>query len=125
MKKATKKVVKAATTPAPRQHLEHSGQGAQGAERGLTQLHKQNYEEALPHFQAILDGYAQEKELVDRVQVYARVCKSKIDARPRRIASPRSSTTWRDARQRGNYDEAVEFSTARSRSTRRTRRRTT
>src|SRR5260370_40622499 len=82
MKKATKKVVKAATTPAPGGNTWNiQDKALKELERGLAQLHKQNYEEALPHFQAILDGYAQEKELVDRVQVYPRVCNSKIDAR--------------------------------------------
>jgi tetratricopeptide (TPR) repeat protein len=44
-------------------------------ERGLQALHKQNYSEAENHYKGIVEAYPQEKELVDRAQGYARVCR--------------------------------------------------
>ncbi|MGH9750283.1 MAG: tetratricopeptide repeat protein [Candidatus Polarisedimenticolia bacterium] len=43
-------------------------------ERGITLMQKQNYAEARGHFQVILDNHQQERELVDRARIYARIC---------------------------------------------------
>lgn len=111
MKKATKKVVKTAPAPAAGGNTWNiQDKALKEMERGLAQLHKQNYEEALPHFQAILDGYPQEKELVDRVQVYVRVCRTNIDARTPPQRKPEEYYYLGVMRaNEANYDEAVEF----------------
>ena len=57
-------------------------------ERGVHHLHKQNYNEALAHFQRIVDEFPQEKELLDRAQVYVRICKGMLDRRPSQPKKP-------------------------------------
>ncbi len=43
-------------------------------ERGIQLLRKQNYSEARTHFRAVLDGYPQEREILDRSRIYIRIC---------------------------------------------------
>ncbi|HXU13330.1 MAG TPA: hypothetical protein VN898_15350, partial [Candidatus Binatia bacterium] len=64
MKKPTKKMAKAPVAPAPGGNTWNIQEKAlKEMERGLQALHKQNYDDAVTHFQAIIDGYPQEKEL--------------------------------------------------------------
>jgi tetratricopeptide (TPR) repeat protein len=79
-------------------------------ERGVGHLQRRNYTEALERFQAVLEGYPQEKELLDRAQVYMRICKEMGDRK-----APQPKTTdevfyfgvikANDA----DYDEAVKL----------------
>ncbi len=57
-------------------------------ERGVAHLQRQNYAEAQERFQAVAQDYAQEKELVDRAQVYIRICKDRGDRK-----APQPKTT--------------------------------
>lgn len=111
MKKATKKVVKASPAPATGGNTWNiQDKALKEMERGVAQLYKQNFEEALPHFQAILDAFPQEKELVDRVQMYVRVCKSKIEGKTPAHRRPEEYYYLGVMRaNEANYDEAVEF----------------
>ncbi|HKQ98985.1 MAG TPA: tetratricopeptide repeat protein, partial [Candidatus Polarisedimenticolia bacterium] len=111
MKKAPKKAVKAQAPVAPGGNTWAIQEKAlKELERGVSLLHKQSFAEALPHFQAILEGFPQEKELVDRVQSYARICKTQIDkARPAN-AKPEDYFYLGVIRaNEANYAEAVEF----------------
>jgi len=79
MKKATKKVVKSQPARRTGNTWNIQEKAIREMERGLQNLHKQNYAEALVHFQAIRDGYPQEMELLDRAQMYARVCRNMME----------------------------------------------
>jgi tetratricopeptide (TPR) repeat protein len=57
-------------------------------ERGMSHLHKQDYAEALGRFQTIVDSFQQEKELVDRAQVYVRICKTMLEKKPSQPRRP-------------------------------------
>lgn len=111
MKKAPKKVVKPQAAPAAGGNSWNIQEKAlKEMERGLQQLHKQNYDEALPHFQAILDGFPHEKELVDRVKVYARVCRASIDTRKEKTHKPEEYFYLGVMKaNEANFDEAVEY----------------
>ena len=111
MKKAPKKVVK---TPAAQAAGGNTWAIQEKAlkelERGLSLLHKQSFAEALPHFQTILDGFPQEKELVDRVQSYARICKSQLERAKPSTAKPEDYFYLGVMKaNEANYAEAVEF----------------
>lgn len=80
MKKPTKKMAKAPVAPAPGGNTWNIQEKAlKEIERGMNALHKQNWSEAVTHFQTIVDGYPQEKELQDRAQMYVRVAKSHLE----------------------------------------------
>jgi tetratricopeptide (TPR) repeat protein len=55
-------------------------------ERGIHLLQKQNYADARTHFQTVVENHAQEKELLDRARIYARIC---TDLSERREPQPR------------------------------------
>jgi tetratricopeptide (TPR) repeat protein len=55
-------------------------------ERGIQLLQKQNYADARAHFQTVVENYTQEKELLDRARIYARIC---ADLSDRREPQPR------------------------------------
>lgn len=79
MKKPTKKMAKSPVTPPPGGNSWNIQEKAlKEMERGLQALHKQSYDDALTHFQTIMDGYPHEKELQDRAQMYARVARNHI-----------------------------------------------
>ena len=81
MKKPTKKMAKAPVAPAPGGNTWNIQEKAlKELERGMQSIHKQNWSDALAHFQAVADGFPQEKELHDRAQVYIRVCRGHLDA---------------------------------------------
>ncbi|MFQ5876475.1 MAG: tetratricopeptide repeat protein [Acidobacteriota bacterium] len=48
-------------------------------ERALGFLHRRNYSEALERFQGIARSHPREKELVDRANIYIRVCRGQLD----------------------------------------------
>ena len=81
MKKPTKKVAKSPAPAAPGGNTWNIQEKAlKEMERGLQALHKQSWSDAATHFQAIVDGYPQEKELQDRAQMYARVARNHMAA---------------------------------------------
>lgn len=79
-------------------------------ERGMQALQKQNYPEARGHFEAVLEGHAQEKEILDRARIYIRICNGLTE---KRDYSPRRPEDYfymgvmksNDA----DYDEAVKW----------------
>jgi len=80
MKKPTKKMAKSPAAPAPGGNTWNiQDKALKEIERGMQALHKQNWSEAVTHFQAIVDGFPYEKELQDRAQVYLRVAKSHLE----------------------------------------------
>ena len=111
MKKATKKIVKSQSAPQSGNSWAIQDKALKELERGLHHLYKQSYSEALPHFQAIIEGFPQEKELLDRVGKYARVCRNMLDEK--------KGTTHRKPEDlfylgvikanEANYDDAVDF----------------
>jgi tetratricopeptide (TPR) repeat protein len=111
MKKPTKKVVKSPATVATGGNTWAIQEKAlKELERGLTLLHKQSYAEALPHFEAVAQGFPQEKELADRVQMYARICRSAI-ARARESATRPEDFYYLGVikANEANFTEAVEY----------------
>src|SRR5262245_37273286 len=110
-KKATKKVVKTQPAKDTTNTWNIQEKAIKEMERGLQSLHKQNYTEALGHFEAIREGYPDEKELLDRAQVYARICQNMMGEK--KAASNRKPEEMfylgvmkaNDA----NYEEAVDF----------------
>jgi tetratricopeptide (TPR) repeat protein len=111
MKKAIKKVVKAQPATGTGNSWNIQEKAIKELERGLAQLHKQSYGEALTHFQAILDGYPLEKELLDRVKGYARICTGLLDEK-KTTAQRRPEDMFYLGVMKANearYDEAVEF----------------
>jgi len=111
MKKATKKVVKTAVPVAPGGNTWAIQEKAlKELERGVSLLHKQAFAEALPHFEAILTGFPNEKELADRVQSYARICRTQLEkAKP---ANPKPQDFYYLGvikANEANYAEAVEY----------------
>ncbi len=111
MKKAPKKVIKTATAPAPGGNTWAIQEKAlKELERGLSLLHKQSFAEALPHFEAILQGFPQEKELIDRVQSYARICRTQIAKAAPPNPKPEDYYYLGVIKaNEANYAEAVEF----------------
>lgn len=111
MKKATKKVVKPKPATGTANSWNIQEKAIKEMERGLQNLHKQSYGEALGYFQAIVDGFPQDKELIDRAQMYVRVCRNLMEEK--KAASHRAPEEMfylgvmkaNDA----SYDEAVEF----------------
>lgn len=110
MKKAAKKPGKPVPSTATPNSWEFQEKALKDFERGVMALGKQNYAGALEHFQAIVDGFPKEKELLDRAQVYIRICKGMADQKP---AQPRKPDEFfyygvmkaNDA----EYEEAVKY----------------
>jgi len=111
MKKPTKKVVKTPAAPAAGGNTWAIQEKAlKELERGISLLHKQSYAEALPHFEAVAQGYPQEKELTDRVQMYARVCKNALARTKENTGRPEDYFYLGVLKaNEANYTEAVEF----------------
>jgi tetratricopeptide (TPR) repeat protein len=82
MKKSTKKV----SRPTPKATLTNPwmihDKALKELERGMNHLHKQQYAEALKNFKTIIDGYSEDKELIDRAQVYQRICETRMKGEP-------------------------------------------
>lgn len=111
MKKATKKVAKPAAAPASGGNTWAIQEKAlKELERGVSLLHKQAFAEALPHFEAILSGFPAEKELIDRVQSYARICRTNLEKAKPSNAKPEDYFYLGVIKaNEANYAEAVEF----------------
>ncbi len=82
MKKSTKKVTRPAAKAAPTNTWMIQDKALKELERGMNHLHKQQYAEALKNFKTIIDGYPEDKELLDRAQVYRRICESRMKSPP-------------------------------------------
>ena len=111
MKKPAKKIVKTAPVQNTGNTWNIHEKALKELERGVHAIHKQNYSDALTHFQTIIEGFPEEKELLDRTQMYIRVCRSQMDEK--KTAAHRKPEEMfylgvlkaNEAR----YDEAVEF----------------
>ncbi len=110
MKRAAKKVGKTAPAAATTSSWEIEEKALKELERGVAHLQKQNYNEALERFQAIVDSFPQEKELLDRVQVYIRICKGMIDHKTPQPKKPEDFFYFGVIKaNEADYDEAVKF----------------
>jgi tetratricopeptide (TPR) repeat protein len=112
MKKPAKKMAKTATgtQPSGSNSWNIQDKALKELERGLQALHKQSYNEALGHFQAIIEGYPQEKELQDRAQGYARVCRVQVAGKDTSQRKPESYYYLGVMRaNEADYDQAIEM----------------
>lgn len=79
-------------------------------ERGVSLLQKHSYPEALEHFQAVVTGFPQEKELTDRAQVYVRICNGMADKREPQPRKPEDFFYYGVMKaNEANYEDAVKF----------------
>jgi tetratricopeptide (TPR) repeat protein len=112
MRKAPhKKVRRPAATPATQGNtwLLHE-KALKELERGVTHLHKQNYADAQRHFEAIVSGFPEEKELLDRAQVYVRICRGLMERKPAGPRKPEDCYYLGVIKaNEANYAEAVEY----------------
>lgn len=111
MKKATRKVVKPQPATGTGNSWNIQEKAIKEMERGLHSLHKQSYGEAVNHFQAILGGFPQEKELLDRAQMYLRVCRNMMQEK-KSASNRKPEEMFYLGVMKANeasYDEAVEF----------------
>ena len=111
MKKAAKKSARTpAATPASGPSIAVHEKGVKEFERGVGHLHRQNYAEALERFQAIVESHPEEKELVDRAQVYIRICKGMLDRKTSQPKRPEDFFYYGVIRaNEADYDEAVKL----------------
>lgn len=110
MKKATKKPVKPIRSTATPNSWEFQEKALKDFERGVTALGKQNYAGALEHFQAIVDGFPNEKELLDRARVYIRICNGMADRKPPQPKKPEDFFYYGVMKANdAEYDEAVKY----------------
>jgi tetratricopeptide (TPR) repeat protein len=111
MKKPVKKMAKAPAGQAPGGNSWNIQEKAlKELERGLQALHKQNYSEAEGHFKAIIEAYPLEKELVDRAQAYARVCRVQSAGKDGGQHKPESYYYLGVMRaNEADYDQAIEM----------------
>jgi len=110
MRKAAKKVVKGPAAAATTSAWEIPDKALKELEKALGHFQKQNYAEALERFQAIHDGFGQEKELLDRVQVYIRICKNMVDRKSAQPKRPEDFFYFGVMKaNEADYEKAVEF----------------
>ena len=77
-------------------------------ERGVGLLQKQSYSEALERFQAIVDSFPQEKELIDRANVYRKICRNLLDRKDPQPRRPEEFFYYGVIRaNEADYEEAV------------------
>jgi tetratricopeptide (TPR) repeat protein len=88
MTKSTKKVSRTAPKGLPTNPWMIQDKALKELERGMNHLHKQQYAEALKNFKTIIDGYSEDKELIDRALVYKRICETRMKGEP---ATPKDS----------------------------------
>ncbi len=81
MKKPVKKTVKTPGVPSSNAWMIQD-KALKDLERGMNHLHRQNYTEALAHFQSLAEDSTHEKELIDRAQIYAKICKGMLERKP-------------------------------------------
>ncbi len=110
MKKAAAKKGAKAQSKAPTNTWMIHEKAIKEFERGVTLLQKQGYAEALDRFQAVVTGFPQEKELIDRAQVYVRICNSMADRREPQPRKPEDFFYYGVMKaNEAKYDEAVKF----------------
>ena len=108
-KAAAKKGTKAGVTAPTNTWMIHE-KGLKEFERGISLLQKQSYADALGHFQAVISGFPQEKELTDRAQVYVRICNSMADKREPQPRKPEDFFYYGVMKaNEANYEEAVKL----------------
>jgi tetratricopeptide (TPR) repeat protein len=90
MKKSTKKVTRPAAKAAPANTWMIQEKALKDLERGVNHLHKQQYADALKNFDAIIEGFPDDRELLDRVRVYKRICESRLTSPPETPKDPAS-----------------------------------
>jgi len=88
MKKSTKKVTRPAPNAVPTNSWMIQDKALKELERGVNHLHAQQYTEALKSFTAIVDGFPEDKELIDRARVYQRICESRMKGEPEAPKDP-------------------------------------
>jgi tetratricopeptide (TPR) repeat protein len=109
MKKApARKTTKASTGAAPTNTWMIHEKALKEFERGVGLLQKQSYPEALERFQTIVSSFPQEKELIDRANVYLRICRNLLETKD---PQPRNSEDFFYygviRANEADYDEAV------------------
>jgi len=111
MKKASRKTTRSAAPAAARRNTwDIQDKALKEFERGVNHFHKQNYSEALDRFQAILKEFPEERELVDRAQVYARVCAQMSNTRAPQPRKPEDCFYFGVMKaNEADYDEAVKY----------------
>ena len=111
MKKASKKTSKSTTpTAAPANTWDIQDKALKEFERGVNHLHKQNYAEGLERFEAILKEFPQERELVDRARVYARICTQMTGPKTHQPRKPEEYFYFGVMRaNEADYDEAMKY----------------
>lgn len=82
MTKSTKKVTRPASKAVPNNPWMIQDKALKELERGVNHLHKQQYAEALKNFTTIIDGYAEDKELIDRARLYGNICQNRLKGEP-------------------------------------------
>jgi tetratricopeptide (TPR) repeat protein len=108
MKKAPAKKTGKTPTPATTNTWMIHEKALKEFERGVGLLQKQNYPEALEHFQSIVGSYPQEKELTDRASVYLKICRGLIERRDPQPKKPEDFFYYGVIRaNEADYDEAV------------------
>jgi len=88
MKKSTKKVTRPAPTSPPANPWMIQDKALKELERGVQHLHKQEYAEALQNFTAIIDGFPEDKELLDRAKIYKQICAARMKPAPETPRDP-------------------------------------
>jgi tetratricopeptide (TPR) repeat protein len=111
MKTATRKVAKPQPATSTGNSWNIQEKAIKEMERGLQSLHKQSYGEAQTHFQAIVAGYPHEKELLDRAQMYLRVCRNMMQEKKSESNRKPEEMFYLGVMKanEASYDEAVEY----------------
>jgi tetratricopeptide (TPR) repeat protein len=110
-KAAAKKVSKtAAASPRGGNSWDIQDKTLKEFERGINSLHRQNYAEALERFQALVDNHPQEKELLDRLRIYVRICNDMLNRKPAQPKRPEDAFYFGVMKANdAEYDEAVKY----------------
>ena len=88
MKKSTKKVTRPGPNAPSTNPWMIQDKALKELERGMQNLHKQEYSEALQNFKTIIDGFPEDKELLDRARIYQQICAARIKPAPETPKDP-------------------------------------